>query len=167
MHSLVLGCKSDPTSNLKYLQTIQEKGAKLLGPPHHVRLQYYPLSIRPAVVIGPVPQWTRSQQSWQSHSKRWQKQMMTCQQRHMSKWQQLNDRNQAQKVTFKSKHENHWKYVNKKLALHCSQPKSLTLLPQNRCSKRVVDCTKYKFWVHPNLSPRLRLNLAGLIFNML
>ena len=93
MHSLVQGCKSDPTSNLKYLQTIQEKGAKLLGPPHHVRLQYYPLSIRPAVVIGPVPQWTRSQQSWQSHSKRWQKHMMACQQRHMSKWKQLNDRN--------------------------------------------------------------------------
>ena len=124
MHSLVQGCKSDPTSNLKYLQTIQEKGAKLLGPPHHVRLQYYPLSIRPAVVIGPVPQWTRSQQSWQSHSKRWQKHMMACQQRHMSKWQQLNDRNQAQKVTLKSTNQNHWKYINKNWLCIAHSPKA-------------------------------------------
>ena len=76
MDSLVQGCKSDQTSKLKYHQTNQEKGARLLGPPHHICLQYYPLSIRPAVVTEPVPQWTRSQQSQQSHSKRWQKPMM-------------------------------------------------------------------------------------------
>ena len=52
------GARLQVRSDLQFeiLQTIQEKGAKLLGPPHHVRLQYYPLSIRPAVVIGPVPQ---------------------------------------------------------------------------------------------------------------
>ena len=55
------------------------------------------------------------------------------------------------------------KIRKQKLALHCSQPKSLTLLPQNRCSKRVVDCTKN---IHSNLSPGLRLNLVGLAIDI-
>ena len=37
------------------------------------------------------------------------------------------------------------KIHKQKLALHCSQPKSLTLMLQKRCSQTVVDCNKYKF----------------------
>ena len=69
MDSLVQCCKSDPTSKLKYHQTIQEKRARLLGPSHHISLQHYPLSIRPAAITEPVPQCTRSQYNQQSHIK--------------------------------------------------------------------------------------------------
>ena len=56
-------------STLQYHQTIQKKRARLLGPPHHICLQHYPLSIRPAVITEPVPQRTAVQYSPQSHSK--------------------------------------------------------------------------------------------------
>ena len=49
-------CNSDQTTTLKNHHPIQIKRARLLGPPYHICLQNYPLSIRPAVVIGPVPQ---------------------------------------------------------------------------------------------------------------
>ena len=55
-------------------------------------------------------------------------------------WQKPSTKGNLQKHTSKP-----LKIRKQKLALHCSQSKSLTLLPQNRCTELVVDCNKYKY----------------------